>query len=307
MGAKKDITYTFKYIDNCNMCGAPFTEGKVIGMRLNTSQGLKPKSVSGLGVTIIKCGACDLIYSNPLPIPANIGDHYNIEPEEYWGDDYFSGEEHKMDYHAGIIKRLIDIKPGAKALDIGTGVGLSMLEMQKMGFDTYGIEPSETFVKYAIEKNGLSPDRLTIGMVEDGNYKPNYFDFILMRVVLEHVYNPAECIEKAMGWLKPDGVMHIEVPSSNHLIAKFINLYYRLVGTNYVTNLSPAHSPYHLHEFSAKAFQEHGKKHGYDVVLTEYYPANVFFFPRFTHSFLQWIMRKTNTGMQIAVWLKKKR
>ena len=143
--------------------------------------------------------------------------------------------------------------------------------------------------------------------MEDGNYEPQSFDFILMRVVLEHVYNPAQCIEKAMTWLKPDGIMHIEVPSSNHLIAKFMNFYYFLVGTNYVTNLSPAHPPYHLHEFSADAFKKHGEKANYEVVLTEYYPAGVFFFPKFTHSFLQWVMRRTDTGMQIAVWLKKKK
>ena len=31
-------------------------------------------------------------------------------------------------------------------------------------------------------------------------------------------------------------------------------------GTNYVTNISPMHSPFHLYEFGLKSFEELGKK-----------------------------------------------
>lgn len=306
MGLHIDRDYHFKYIHRCNMCAAPIDKSKVLGVRLNTSQGLKPRSVYGIGTTVMKCGNCGLIYSNPQPIPFNIADHYSVDPSEYWEVDYFSGEEHNMAHHERVLRKHLEFKPGMRALDIGTGVGFSMLEMEKMGFDTYGIEPSEKFVQYAIDKNGIGSDKLTIGMMEDGKYEKEYFDFILMRVVLEHVYDPAACIETAMTWLKPSGIMHIEVPSSNHLIAKLINIYFRLVGTNYVTNLSPAHTPYHLHEFSNEAFKKHGEKANYEVVLAEHYPANVFFFPKFLHPLLKFIMRRTGTGMQLAVWLKKK-
>ncbi|CAN5324322.1 hypothetical protein BH09BAC1_BH09BAC1_10370 [soil metagenome] len=299
------MNYHFRKVQCCNMCAAPIEKSKVLGVRLNTSQGLKPSKVTGMGVTIMKCNSCGLIYSNPQPIPSNFNDHYGVNPEEYWEGEYFSGAEHDMTYHASILKKHLEFGPDMKALDIGTGLGFSMLELEKMGFDTYGLEPSANFVNYAIEKNGINPEKLALGMMEDIKYENNFFDFIMLRVVLEHVYDPARCIEQAMAWLKPNGLLHIEVPSSNHLIAKFINSYYRLLGTNYVTNLSPAHAPYHLYEFSADSFIRHGATNNYEVVLAEYYPANVFFFPRFTHPFLQYVMRKTNTGMQIAVWLKK--
>lgn len=306
MDFKNSRSYHFNYVQACNMCKAPADGSKILGIRLNTRQGLRPKSVIGLGVSVLQCSNCRLIYSSPQPIPHNIDDHYGVSPDDYWEPDYFSGEAHSMDYHVPIINRLMQIKPGAKSLDIGTGVGFSMLELEKMGFDSYGIEPSSSFVKYAIEKVGIKPEKIVVGMMEDGNFEKESFDFILIRVVLEHVYDPASCIEQAMTWLKPDGIMHIEVPSSNHLISKFFNLYFRLVGTNYVTNLSPAHAPYHLHEFSADSFRKHGERANYDVVFEEHYPAEVFFFPRFTHSFFKWVMRKTNTGMQLAVWLKKR-
>ncbi len=306
MGLDADRNYHFKYRHHCNMCGASLDKSKVLGIRLNTSQGLKPKSVFGIGVSVMKCGVCGLHYSNPQPIPHNIEEHYNIDPSEYWAEEYFSGEEHKMTYHEMILKKYLDFKPGMRALDIGTGVGFSMLEMEKIGFDTYGIEPSEKFIKYAIEKNGIKPEKIKLGMIEDSLYEKEYFDFIMLRVVLEHVYDPAKCIEQAMSWLKPNGILHIEVPSSNHLIAKLINLYYKLIGTSYVTNLSPAHSPYHLHEFSAEAFRRHGERANYEVLLVEHYPAQVFFFPKFLHPLFIKIMSHTNSGMQLAVWLKKR-
>lgn len=306
MKEKGKLAYQFFYQDTCNMCQAPVSESKVLGMRLNTSQGLKPRAAIGLGVTVMKCGSCGLIYSDPQPIPFNIEDHYNVDPSEYWDEQYFSGDEHKMTHHEGVLKDLMDIKPGMKALDIGTGVGLSMLELERIGFDTYGIEPSEQFVKYAIEKNGISPDKIKLGMMEEVELEDGQFDFILLRVVLEHVYDPAACVEQAMKWLKPNGILHIEVPSSNHLIAKLINFYFRLAGTNYVTNLSPAHTPYHLYEFSAEAFKKHGQRANYEVLSHEYYPADVFFFPKVLHPILTKLMRMTDTGMQLAIWLKKK-
>ena len=51
-----------------------------------------------------------------------------------------------------------------------------------------------------------------------------------------------------MKWLKPGGIVHIEVPSK-HFINKLVNIYYRLIGTNYLL-ISAMHTPFHLYEFS---------------------------------------------------------
>ena len=75
-------TYSFHSVENCNMCGS--SSFKILGKRLNSAQGKDPYNKTGITTTIVKCKSCDLIYSNPLPIPASIQDHYNIPPEEYW-------------------------------------------------------------------------------------------------------------------------------------------------------------------------------------------------------------------------------
>jgi len=299
--------YSFVEIANCNMCGAVTTENYILGQRLNKPQGFRPKNKQGISVSVIKCKTCGLIYANPLPIPANIQDHYGIPPEEYWtyakseiNSCYFSEQIQKA-------KRLLGSDTdGLKALDIGAGEGKSMNALNLAGFDTYGLEASATFRKFAIDSFGLDPERLKLGMIENAVYPDSFFDFITFGAVLEHFYNPADCISKAIKWLKPGGIIQIEVPSSNHLIAKIVNFYYRMVGTNYVTNLSPMHSPFHLYEFDLKSFAKNSKIQNYDIAEYYYYVCRIYHFPDFMHPLLRYIMAKRNSGMQLEVWLKKR-
>ena len=40
----------------------------------------------------------------------------------------------------------MEIKPGMKALDVGAGIGKGILSLSHAGFDTYGFEPSTSFL-----------------------------------------------------------------------------------------------------------------------------------------------------------------
>ena len=301
----KQLRYYFNYIDKCNMCGSGGETHKILGKRLNQSQGKNPKTKIGITTTIIKCTDCGLIYSNPQPVPFDIQDHYGVPPEDYWKESYFVVNENYFAKELKQLKQLIDIKSDTKALDIGTGLGKAMIAMSKSGLDTYGFEPSKQFHERAISKMGINPERLKLGMIEDMDYPENYFDFISFGAVLEHLYDPSASIEKALKWLKPNGVMYIEVPSSNWLISKILNLYYKIKLTDYVSNLSPMHDPYHLYEFGVKSFELHAKKNNYELAYYEFDVCQAFM-PKFLDYFLRPLMRKTNTGMQLCMWLRKK-
>jgi len=84
-----------------------------------------------------------------------------------------------------------------------------------------------------------------------------------------------------------------------------VNLYYRLIGVNYVTNISPMASPFHVYEFTLKSFVEHGLAFGYDVVSSDYSVCSLSPLPRFLHPLFRLYMSKTNTGMQLTVWLRR--
>jgi 2-polyprenyl-3-methyl-5-hydroxy-6-metoxy-1,4-benzoquinol methylase len=299
------LRYYFEEVTRCEMCGDSTEKHKILGQRLNQSQGVHPKRKTGISVSVKKCTKCELIYSSPQPIPFDIQDHYGTPPEQYWKPSYFEWAPNYFAYEIKIAKQLLPFREGMKALDIGAGLGKAMISLEKAGFETYGFEPSEPFYERAVSKMNINPERLKLGMIENVDYPENSFDFITFGAVVEHLYHPAASIEKALKWLKPGGVMQIEVPSSRHFVAKLINMYFRLKGTNYVTHISPMHHPFHLYEFGLKSFEELSKRIGFKIVKSEYYVCNVYNIPKVLHPMLKYYMKRTNTGMQLTVWLSK--
>ncbi len=240
-----------------------------------------------------------------MPVPFDIQDHYGTPPEDYWLDSYF---EWTLEYFADqieVVKKLLPFKNGMSALDVGAGLGKCMISLKNAGFDTYGFEPSKPFFDRAVSKMGIEKNRLKLGMIEEMEYPENSFDFITFGAVFEHLYHPAQNLEKALKWLKPNGIIHIEVPSSKHFIAKLINIYYRLRGTNYVTHISPMHTPFHLYEFGLKSFEELGKKLGYKIEKHQFDVCVISYIPKILLPLFRKYMKWTKTGMQLTVYLRK--
>lgn len=286
------------------MCGDISDSHKILGKRLNKSQGKKPKGKTGITTTVCKCNNCGLIYSNPQPIPLNIQDHYGVPPEDYWHESYFNFDENYFKGEISQLKKLIDFKDGMKSLDIGAGLGKQMIALENAGFDVFGFEPSQPFYERALSKMNISSDKLKLGMLEEVDYEENSFDFVSFGAVLEHVYDPSESIKKALKWTKPNGLIHIEVPSSEWLTNKVINLFYKLRLSDYVGNISPMHEPYHLYEFGLDSFKLNAKNQDYSIAHYEYYVCDTFL-PKILDKIVIPYMKRTNQGMQLCVWLRK--
>lgn len=298
--------YFFNEVIKCEMCDSPSSSHKLMGQRLNQTQGLRPKKKEGISVSVKRCSNCNLVYSSPQPVPFDIQDHYGIPPETYWKPSYFQWTEGYFAPQIAALKKLMKIEAGMKALDVGAGIGKGMISLSHAGFDTYGFEPSNPFYERAISKMNIDPGKLKLGMIEDVDYPENHFDFITFGAVLEHLYHPAASLEKAIKWLKPGGIIHGEIPSSRWLIARLVNFYYKMVGTNYVTNTSPMHEPFHLYEFDLKSFQKLGDRIGFNTISHEYMVCTIRNIPRPLHFIFRKYMEMTDTGLQLTVWLQKK-
>jgi len=300
------LKYYFEEIEHCEMCGEATVNHKLLGQRLNRSQGLSPKKKSGITVSVKKCRQCNLIYSYPQPIPFDIQDHYGVPPESYWSDaEYFQVTPGYFATQIQAAKELLSNASDLTALDVGAGLGKCMIALESAGFVAYGLEPSNSFYERALSQMKIDPGKLKLGTVETVDYCDNSFDFITFGAVFEHLYHPALCLGRALKWLKPGGIIHIEVPSSKWLISKLVNFYFRLSGTNYVTNLSPMHSPFHLYEFDLKSFELLGKKLKFQIEKHQYDVGDVAIIPRITAPFFKKYMKWTDTGMQLTVYLKK--
>ena len=295
------MRYAFKPVAACDMCGS--TDFQMLGMRLSASQGLRPRRAEGISVPVKRCCNCALVFADPQPVPDNISDHYGLPPEDYWDAAAFSWSP---DYFAAEIetaKRLIDFVPRMAALDIGVGLGKATKSLAAAGFDVWGIEPSPSFRDQALQKMGLDAERVQLATVEAADFPEAQFDFITFGAVLEHLYSPSLALKRALRWLKPGGVIQAEVPSSKWLVARIINAWFRISGTNYVTHLSPMHPPYHLYEFGLRSFELNGGRLGYSIAHHQFMTCTVMHLP--AKPLFRRIMDATDTGMQLTVFLRK--
>jgi SAM-dependent methyltransferase len=302
----KTIAYSFQYAEQCNMCGSPTASHSILGRRLNTRQGFRPQKKIGIATTVMKCTRCGLIYPNPMPIPDRLDQHYGIPPESYWKDEYFVADPDYIKGQIDLFEKLFGRKiRGAdlKALDVGAGIGKGMIALSNAGFNAFGVEPSESFYRRAIGRMGVSDKCLQLATIEEANFDENSFDFINMGAVVEHFFDPAGVIIRALRWLKPGGLLHIEVPSSGYLMSKLARWFYRLTGSDYVVNICPMHAPFHLYEFTAHSFQLHAERNNYQIVHHDYYVCESYM-PKIVKPLFNAVMRATNSGMQLAVWLK---
>jgi SAM-dependent methyltransferase len=302
------LTYTFQPQARCNMCTAAVaSSAETLGKRLGQHQGIRPRKRVGVTTTIQRCGSCGLVFSNPMPVPQDIGQHYDVPVESYWARDMTVTDA----YFARQIELFRSLwreggRGPAAALDIGAGVGLAMASLEKAGFDVFGLEPSAPFREAAVSRSGIPAERLSLNSVEEADYPDESFDFVTFGAVVEHLLDPAGCLERALRWTRPGGLIHAEVPSSDWLMARMLDLAYRVQGLDYTTHLSPMHSPFHLYEFTLACFERHGERAGYEIALHRrlvgkaYVPAP-FRWP------LAKAMARTGTGMQLEVWLRRPR
>lgn len=298
------ITYTFYPITHCNMCGSGSARHKILGKRLNQSQGRHPDRKTGITTTIMRCKDCGLIFSNPMPVPVNMQDHYGVEAEAYWQPEYLKTPAFAYKKELEKIKKIIGDDVKIKSLDIGAGFGVYMKACEDAGFDAYGCEPSEPFYKMAIEKMNISPDHLMLSSVENLSWPDETFHFISMGAVLEHLADPAMALKRCMKMLKTEGVINIIVPSSDWLTAKLFDHYYKLTCKKYTNHLSPMHSPFHLFEFSLKSFDALSNEAGFRIIEHDYDVCQTYL-PRGIDFVAKAHMHKFNKGMELRVSLQK--
>ena len=165
------------------MCGASSDKFKTLGKRMNRSQGKNPRKKVGISTTVQQCTSCDLIFSNPQPIPEDLQDHYGKPPESYWAESYFTLDPLYFSSVIDWVKTINPIENGMKALDIGAGIGKCMITLENAGFEVSGIEPSKPFFDRAISRMKIDPSKIQNVPIEEATFEKESFDFITFGAV----------------------------------------------------------------------------------------------------------------------------
>jgi SAM-dependent methyltransferase len=201
--------FEFVAAPRCVMCGDE--RGQVLGRRLDRHQGLRPRRRHGVATTVVRCRRCGLVYCDPRPVPEDPAQLYDLPPEDYWHDAdpgaAVFGDEIRC------FRQLWGMAGSPRALDVGAGIGRVMAALHRDGFDVSGLEPSPAFRTRALQQPGIAETRLVLGTIQDATYAPASFDLITFGAVLEHLDDPAAALSRALDWLAPGGLIHVEVPS----------------------------------------------------------------------------------------------
>lgn len=132
------------------------------------------------------------------------------------------------------------IKKNTKVLDIGSGSGVSLLEIEKLGAEAYGIEPDPNAQTIA-KKLQL---KVYQGFLTDNPFPRVNFDYITASQVIEHDPDPITFLKAAKQRLNTDGEVILSFPNVDSIYQKV----FKKKWLNW-------HVPYHLSFFTKKSLQ----------------------------------------------------
>ena len=223
---------------------------------------------------VVKCKSCRLLQLEPLP---------TIAEDQYFYDENFQSKNigepddlksmrensiYDTSRRANFISTYITKKQ--KILDIGSGYGFFLHEMNNRGYNITGIEISKK--KREISLKVCDVEVLNINLFKE-NLNLLNFDTITLFHVLEHIINPIEFLKIIKKHLNCEGRLIIEVPNSDDMLLdaceKYRNFYWQRA---------------HLYYFNCDTLKEVVKKSGFSIV-------DFFFVQRYSlDNFMNWFI-----------------
>ncbi len=196
------------------MPGSPQVESQCPLCAASSAVVISETARDGSELTVVLCQACGLARVEPLPNAAELAAFYR---ENY--RLIYKGTYQPKAYHvlrnarvaADRFRLLKDLlEPGMQVLDAGSGGGEFLYILRASGCRVTGVEPNLGYANYAREELGLD---VHCGLIGDQPFPEASFDRIMLFHVLEHMPAPVESLQKLAAWLKPEGLLAVEVPN----------------------------------------------------------------------------------------------
>jgi 2-polyprenyl-3-methyl-5-hydroxy-6-metoxy-1,4-benzoquinol methylase len=218
---------------------------------------------------IKKCNSCGFKITENIEDEDNIGRYY--QSEKYISHSNTSKGIVNSVYHSvrkymlGRKRRLVEKTTGSRKgeiLDVGTGTGFFLNEMNENGWRVTGTEKSSDardFAKKEFNLENLPSEKLFA-------LKDKSFDAITLWHVLEHIHQLNENMATFNLLLKNDGKLIIAVPNNESLDA----VHYKQFWAAYDV-------PRHIWHFAPKQMKLLGEKHGFKLNSLHTMPFDSFY------------------------------
>jgi SAM-dependent methyltransferase len=204
------------------------------------------------GLSVSRCNDCGFGFQNPRFKKDKVSELYK---DVYVMNDVYSSdvgmELDKIKFQYGIQKACLYKTDINKTLDIGCGVGYSLVEYQKCGIqNVIGIDPGK-YEGHNIDVNIYNC------MLDEIPKELNNISLITMWDVLEHIHDFNKIIESVYESLEVNGLLLIMVPN-------LLSLATRLIREN-----SPTFCIDHLNYFTENSLSLLLEKNKFTIVMKE--------------------------------------
>lgn len=184
----------------CKLCGAETR-------KIYTLKGVRTSH----GIAVYYCKSCSIHFCDAIDYNYEDADGNIINYYEN-ARGYIESRQHKI---FNFIRENFRPQPGV-FLDIGSGIGYSLIVARELGWYPVGVEPNVKLEEYS--RNILNLNTLngflskdTIRSIKE-LLPEGYADYILIDNVLEHIPEPLEFFQNALSLLKPGGLLLIAIP-----------------------------------------------------------------------------------------------
>jgi 2-polyprenyl-3-methyl-5-hydroxy-6-metoxy-1,4-benzoquinol methylase len=209
--------------------------------------------------TLLSCGECGHRSLDARFTAEELGRLYT----EHYPRSLYSLDNYRPHGEVSPFKSWLDgagsfafrrVPQNVRILDIGCGFGETLGYHRARGCEVYAVEADENIRRVA-EKFGYN---VLVGLFDSSQYKPEFFDYVTMDQVIEHMTDPLQTLRDINGILKPGGHLVIGAPNAEGWGG-------RLFGALWVS----WHIPYHLNFFSRKSMELAAAGSGYDLESVE--------------------------------------
>ena len=211
--------------------------------------------------SVYRCDGCGLGFLDPRPDSDELNELYR---SDYFQSHYDKGlkvespeMKRRLSQETHRIRFFKKGKRQGRLLDIGCGMGYFLLACRRCGYDVEGMDISTDSAAYVREELKIP---VSVETIDGVDYPPASFDIITMWHFLEHTREPVKYLEKARLWLKPDGILVVDVPN------------YMGTDARKMWNRWPQWSlPYHFYHFTPETLNQLLAKQGFRTIRHKNY------------------------------------
>lgn len=189
----------------CPVCGRaerdaePFLAASIDPARVGTFSFASRKLPEYMSFRLVRCTGCETVFAAEAPRAEDLARAYEAA-------DYDSADEAAdaaRTYAHELAPHLTRDDLDGRALEIGTGTGVFLRELKRLGFaDAVGVEPSGRAIAAA---DPDVRDLIRAGIFRAADYEPGSLSLICCFMTLEHVPDPRTLTDAAFDLLRPGG------------------------------------------------------------------------------------------------------